>query len=131
LCKRGYPQSTEGQVDGHGARRRKGIGARLGGAPLATIGRGRDGLPVQVERHVWNIAVEDKYTSPILTSWMASNGRTLITGCLSGLAQTRSSDSYNFLSVGLNFNIGKHAVQPLWWLNPLDYAYNEINTPVI
>jgi len=38
-------------------------------------------------------------------------------------------DSYNFLSVGLNYNIGKKAVEPLWWLNPLDYAYAEINQP--
>ena len=45
------------------------------------------------------------------------------------IAQTRSSDAYNFLSVGINYNIGKHAVEPLWWLNPLDYAYNEINAP--
>jgi OOP family OmpA-OmpF porin len=24
---------------------------------------------------------------------------------------------------------GKNAVEPLWWINPLDYAYNEINQP--
>jgi outer membrane protein OmpA-like peptidoglycan-associated protein len=44
-------------------------------------------------------------------------------------AQTSSNDSYNFISVGLNYNIGKHSVEPLWWINPLDYAYNEINAP--
>ncbi len=42
---------------------------------------------------------------------------------------TRDYDSYNFLSVGLNFNIGGKSVEPLWWLNPLDYAYSEIRNP--
>lgn len=44
-------------------------------------------------------------------------------------AQTRDFDNYNFLSVGLNIAIGGKSVEPLWWLNPLDYAYNEINKP--
>ena len=40
-------------------------------------------------------------------------------------------DIINFLSLGANFNIGNSSksVAPLWWLNPLDYAYNEINRP--
>jgi outer membrane protein OmpA-like peptidoglycan-associated protein len=42
---------------------------------------------------------------------------------------TRDYDTYNFLSLGLNFNIGSKATQPLWWLNPLDYAYQEIRKP--
>ncbi|HEU4609309.1 MAG TPA: OmpA family protein, partial [Chitinophagaceae bacterium] len=42
---------------------------------------------------------------------------------------TRDFDTYNFLSLGLNFNIGKKAVEPLWWINPLDYAYQEIRKP--
>ena len=44
-------------------------------------------------------------------------------------AQTRDYDSYNFFSVGLNVNLGAKSVEPLWWINPLDYAYNEINKP--
>lgn len=44
-------------------------------------------------------------------------------------AQTRDFDSYNFLSLGLNINLGGKAVEPLWWLNPLDYAYSEIRNP--
>jgi outer membrane protein OmpA-like peptidoglycan-associated protein len=42
---------------------------------------------------------------------------------------TRDFDIYNYLSLGLNINIGSKAVQPLWWLNPLDYAYQEIRKP--
>jgi len=42
---------------------------------------------------------------------------------------TRDHDTYNFLSLGLNFNIGSKRVEPLWWINPLDYAYQEIRKP--
>ncbi len=42
---------------------------------------------------------------------------------------TRDFDSYNLLSLGLNINIGGKSVEPLWWLNPLDYAYSEIRNP--
>ena len=45
-------------------------------------------------------------------------------------ALTGDFDSYNTLSLGLNFNLGSKAVEPLWWLNPLDYAYSELNNPV-
>lgn len=42
---------------------------------------------------------------------------------------TRDFDSYNYLSLGLNINLGAKSVEPLWWLNPLDYAYSEIRNP--
>ena len=42
---------------------------------------------------------------------------------------TRDFDSYNYLNVGLNINLGSRSVQPLWWINPLDYAYSEIRNP--
>lgn len=43
-------------------------------------------------------------------------------------ALTGDFDNYNYASIGLNFNIGR-GVEPLYWLNPLDYAYSELNTP--
>lgn len=42
---------------------------------------------------------------------------------------TSNWDSYNYLSLGINFNLGAKSVEPLWWLNPLDYAYGELNNP--
>ena len=42
---------------------------------------------------------------------------------------TRDFDSYNFTSLGINVNLGAKSVEPLWWLNPLDYAYSELNNP--
>jgi outer membrane protein OmpA-like peptidoglycan-associated protein len=42
---------------------------------------------------------------------------------------TRDFDSYNYGTIGLNINLGAKSVEPLWWLNPLDYAYSEIRNP--
>ena len=40
-------------------------------------------------------------------------------------------DIYNYLSLGLNFNLGNKRtnVLPLWWVNPLDHAYSELSDP--
>ncbi len=48
---------------------------------------------------------------------------------IAAIAQTRDYDVTNFLSAGLNIALGGKSVEPLWWVNPLDYAYNEINKP--
>lgn len=104
-------------------------GSTLGGAPLAAAGVVGMGFQFKLNNR-FNIAVEDKYTfttSDLIDGQQWQNNYTA--GSFTSIAQTRSADSYNFLSVGLNYNIGKHAVEPLWWLNPLDYAYNEINAP--
>ncbi len=44
-------------------------------------------------------------------------------------ALTSNWDSYNYASLGLNINLGAKRVEPLWWINPLDYAYSELNNP--
>jgi OOP family OmpA-OmpF porin len=36
-------------------------------------------------------------------------------------------DHYFQTMVHLNFNIGKNAVEPLWWLNPMDYTYKKLS----
>lgn len=46
-----------------------------------------------------------------------------------GSAMTRDYDNINYLSVGLNLNLGGKSVDPLWWMNPLDYGYNEMKRP--
>lgn len=77
-----------------------------------------------------SLAIEDKLTIPKTDlldgqQWQENdnNANPLAT------AQTRDFDNYNFLSVGINIAVGGKSVEPLWWLNPLDYAYNEINKP--
>ena len=77
-----------------------------------------------------SLALEDKITIPKTDlldgqQWQ-ENG---VPGVSLATAQSRDYDTYNFLSVGLNLSVGGKSVEPLWWLNPLDYAYNEINKP--
>lgn len=73
-----------------------------------------------------NLALEDRHTfvkSDLLDGqrWQEHpNGDPVL---------TPDYDSYNYLSLGINFNLGAKSVEPLWWLNPLDYAYSEINNP--
>ncbi len=40
-------------------------------------------------------------------------------------------DAYWFSSARINYNIGDKGkrVQPLWWINPNNYVYNELNQP--
>jgi outer membrane protein OmpA-like peptidoglycan-associated protein len=77
-----------------------------------------------------SLSLEDKMT---ITKTDLLDGQqwqsNYVTGGTNGIAQTRDFDSYNFLSVGINFSLGGKSVEPLWWLNPLDYAYNELNAP--
>ncbi len=46
-----------------------------------------------------------------------------------GSAMTRDFDTWNYASLGLNFHLGGRSVEPLWWMNPLDYGYNEMKRP--
>jgi hypothetical protein len=73
-----------------------------------------------------NLAIEDRWTF-VKTDLL--DGQRWQESARGDAAMTRDFDSYNFLSIGLNFNLGAKSVQPLYWLNPLDYAYSELNTP--
>ncbi|MHA4809286.1 OmpA family protein [Flavitalea flava] len=102
---------------------------KIGGVPLSAVGVLGAGFQFKLNNRV-NLAIEDKFTfttTELLDGqqWQAN----YTPGATNSIAATTSKDRYNFVSIGLNFNIGKHAVEPLYWLNPLDYAYNEINAP--
>ena len=99
------------------------------GNPLTIAGVAGIGVQFKIARRI-SLAIEDKYTftaSDLIDGQQWQSNYT--PGATGSIAATRSADSYNFASVGINFNIGGHAVEPLWWINPLDYAYNEINAP--
>jgi outer membrane protein OmpA-like peptidoglycan-associated protein len=102
----------------------------LGAAPLTVVAVAGIGFEFKLSSKV-NIAIEDKFTftaTDLIDGQQWQNNYT--PGAYQSIAQTKSADSYNFASVGINYNIfGKHAIEPLWWINPLDYAYNEINAP--
>lgn len=74
-----------------------------------------------------SLSIEEKFSLPLKTDlldgqqWQNSNP--------AAPSMTRDHDAYNFISAGINVALGSKSVEPLWWINPLDYAYNEINKP--
>ncbi|MEZ5016808.1 MAG: hypothetical protein R2800_07135 [Flavipsychrobacter sp.] len=77
----------------------------------------------------FNISIEDRITMPsedLLDGQRWASGQNTGSPVLS-----RSNDIINYLSLGLNFNLGNKtkSVEPLYWLNPLDHAYNELSYP--
>jgi hypothetical protein len=73
-----------------------------------------------------SLSIENKMT---FTKTDLLEGQQWQENSVAATAQTRDYDVLNFLSAGLNISLGAKSVQPLWWSNPLDYAYNEINKP--
>jgi outer membrane protein OmpA-like peptidoglycan-associated protein len=55
---------------------------------------------------------------------------TSFNGDMDGL-NTGGNDVMQYASLHLNFNLGNKAtrVQPLYWLNPMNYIYSELNNP--
>ncbi|HUN04124.1 MAG TPA: OmpA family protein, partial [Niabella sp.] len=88
--------------------------------PSVTVGMG---LAFRLNDRL-NIALEDRHS--YVKSDLLDNVRWSEQGSL-----TRDFDTYNYLSLGLNVNLGnkKKRVEPLYWLNPLNYAYSEIRNP--
>ncbi|MFZ1528451.1 MAG: hypothetical protein WAT19_06870 [Ferruginibacter sp.] len=73
-----------------------------------------------------NLALEDRHT---FVKDDLLDGQRWQEHAWGDAALTRDFDSYNYLSLGLNFNLGAKSVEPLYWLNPLNYAYSELNNP--
>jgi OmpA-OmpF porin, OOP family len=102
---------------------------KLGDRPFKVAFEFGGGVQFKINNR-FNIALEDKITLPktdVLDGqqWQENYGN----GNVGAIAQSRDYGTYNFLSVGLNYNLGAKSVEPLWWLNPLDYAYSEIRKP--
>jgi outer membrane protein OmpA-like peptidoglycan-associated protein len=113
-------KTFETPAENQGDRRPKLFGDTF--KPSATIG---GGLAYKLSNRI-NIALEDRWT---MVRDDLLDGQRWQENPTGDAALTRDFDSYNFLSLGLNINIGSKSVEPLWWLNPLDYAYSEIRNP--
>jgi hypothetical protein len=98
---------------------------KLGKNTLKPSGTVLAGVAFKLGKRI-NLAIEDRWTF-VKTDLL--DGQQWQETALGDPAQTRDFDSYNYASIGLNFNLGGKAVEPLWWLNPLDYAYSELNNP--
>src|SRR5688572_372461 len=110
----------ETPADNHGDRRPKLFNQTL--KPTLTGGAG---IAFKLSNRL-NLAIEDRVT---FTKDDLLDGQRFQESAPGYPTLTRDFDSYNFLSLGLNINLGSNAVEPLWWLNPLDYAYSEIRNP--
>ncbi|MGN6417111.1 MAG: OmpA family protein [Pseudobacter sp.] len=100
-------------------------GPELGGKPLKPTFVMGGGVQFRLSKTI-SLAIEDRVT---VAKTDLLDGLQWQENSVTNPALTPDKDIFNFASVGLNFNIGAKSVEPLWWLNPLDYAYNEINAP--
>jgi hypothetical protein len=98
---------------------------KLGKNTLKPSGTVLAGIAFKLSNRV-NLALEDRHTF-VKTDLL--DGQQWQEHAAGDAVLTRDYDSYNYLSLGINFNLGGKSVEPLWWLNPLDYAYSELNNP--
>ena len=112
--------SYETPAENEGERRPKLFGNTF--KPSGHVGAG---IAFKLSNKV-NLAVEDRYT---IVKTDLLDGQRYQENPRGDAALTPDYDSYNYFSVGLNLNLGSKAVEPLYWLNPLDYAYSEIRNP--
>ncbi len=76
----------------------------------------------------WNISIEDRFTMP---GDDYLDGTKFGTAIGSAVMVSQGKDAVNYFSLGLNYNVkgSKKSVEPLYWMNPLDHAYNELSYP--
>ena len=115
--KAGMDKTYETAADNQGDRRPK-----IGGSTLKPSGTVLAGVAIRLGRRV-NLSIEDRVT---FVKDDLLDGQRWQEHAWGDAALTRDFDSYNFASIGLNVNLGGKSVEPLWWLNPLDYAYDEL-----
>ncbi len=113
----GMDKTYETAAEGEGSRR-----PVLGGKTLKPSGTVLAGVAIKLGKRV-NLAIEDRWTF-VKTDLL--DGQRWQEQAWGDAVLTRDFDSYNYLSIGLNVNLGGRAVEPLWWVNPLDYAYDEL-----
>lgn len=113
-------ETYETPAENQGTRRPKLFGNTL--KPSGTVGAG---VAFKLSNRI-NLAIEDRHT--FLKDDLL-DGQRWQEHAYGDAALTRDFDSYNYASIGLNINLGGKSVEPLWWLNPLDYAYSEIRNP--
>ncbi len=90
--------------------------------PSGTIGAG---VAFKLSRRI-NLAIEDRIS---FIQDDLIDGQRWSEQVAGAPVLTRNFDAYNYATIGLNFNLGSKAVEPLWWLNPLEFAYSELNSP--
>jgi outer membrane protein OmpA-like peptidoglycan-associated protein len=98
---------------------------KLFGKTYKTVGHFGGGVAFKLSNRI-NLALEDRFT---FTNDDLYDGQRWAEQTPGSPVLTQNFDTYNFLSLGLNFNLGSKSTEPLWWQNPLDYAYQELRKP--
>ncbi|WP_243697402.1 OmpA family protein [Flaviaesturariibacter aridisoli] len=106
--------------ENHGERRPK-----LFGMSYKTVGTVGAGIAFKLSNR-FNVAIEDRFT---FTNDDLYDGQRWAEQTPGSPVLTQNFDTYNYASLGINMNLGAKSTEPLWWLNPLDYAYSEIRNP--
>lgn len=119
--------SYETDAETNGDKRRPGIFDKKTLVPTGSIGLGAQ---FRLTKRI-NLSIEDRYTMAIGTDEDLLDGQRWAEQTSSQPVLTPNRDGVNYLSLGLNFNLGgsNKNVEPLYWLNPLDHAYGELSNP--
>jgi hypothetical protein len=127
--KAGMDDTYETRAEGHRVPSQTGTGQGIrpgsGNFTMKPSGTVLMGVAFKLGRRI-NLAIEDRWT---FIKDDLLDGQRWQEKAIGNPVQTRDFDSYNYASVGLNFNLGGKSVEPLYWLNPMDYAYSELTNP--
>jgi len=118
--KAGMDGTYEQAAQSHGDSR-----AQLGNQTLVFSSTVLGGVAYKISKRI-NIALEDRHT---FVHDDLLDGQYWQEHASGDAALSPNFDTYNYLSLGLNVNLGSKSVEPLWWINPLDYVYGEVNNP--
>ncbi len=79
----------------------------------------------------FNLAFEERVTQPLFAVGSNYLDGAVQASSFGGTVSPNFRDLWAYSTVRFNMNIGNLAthVAPLWWINPNNYVYNEINTP--
>jgi hypothetical protein len=88
------------------------------------------GVQFRLSRRI-NLSLEDRVTFFPTTNEDLIDGQRWDEGNAGGPVPSQNKDGINYLSLGFNFNLGggSRNVEPLYWLNPLDFSYGEMSNP--
>jgi hypothetical protein len=90
---------------------------KLFGNTFRPVGHIGGGIAFKINNR-FNIALEDRFS---IAKDDLIDGQRWQEQPVGEPVLTTDYDAYNFFSVGLNVNLGAKSVEPLWWMNPLDY----------
>ncbi|MFN8265170.1 MAG: OmpA family protein [Chitinophagaceae bacterium] len=118
--KAGMDKSYESRADGHQLRRPK-----LFDKTFKPTVQGGVGIAFKLNKRL-SLGIEEVHT---WTNDDLLDGQRWQETPVGDAAMTRDFDTWHYTNINLNYSLGAKSVEPLWWLNPLDFAYNELNAP--